>query len=337
MIVVFGAGGFIGTYLIDFLLEEKLQVLAVDNSVLAEQYYKNKGVPFIRTDITQESQFKELPDKRVDAVINVACLQPVNVHEDKYKSSRYISVNVIGTINILDYCCRNSVKKIIYTISHRGVQGLWRKGETINEESAKSLKYTGEYAMFSISECAALDCLEHYFQQHGICNIVLRLPPVYGYGPHLEGYRDGKPVKSGFMVFIEKAMKSEPIDLWGDVERGRDIVYVKDVVSAIVLSLRNAEAKGLYNISSGEKITLRQEAEEIVHVFSPSNSPSEIRYVGSQPNSVEPFLYDISKARCELQWLPKYNLKEMLRDIKKEMELGRYDYLVERRRQIFNG
>jgi UDP-glucose 4-epimerase len=335
MIVVFGAGGFIGTYLIDVMVEQKFRILAVDNDVLAQEYFQNKGIPFTRVDITKDEEFSKLPNERIEAAINVACLQPVNVQKRKYKSSNFINVNVIGTINILDYCCRNSADKLISTISHRGVQGLWTTGETVKEESTKALKYSGDFAMFSISECAALDCLEHYAQEYGIGSVVLRLPPVYGYGPHLEGYREGKRVKSGFMTFIEKAMNSEPIELWGDDERGRDIVYVKDVVSAIILSLKNDEARGLYNISSGEKVTLRREAEEIIRVFSPPERPSEIKNMPYRPNSVEPFHYDISKARSELQWFPRYPLVSMLMDIRQEMALRRYEYLVKRREQMF--
>lgn len=337
MIVVVGAGGFIGTYLVDSLLDEGFEVLAVDTSQLAEEYYAHKQVPFARVDITKEAELQRLPSQGVEAVINVACLQPVNVSTESYRSSEYIMVNVVGNLNLLDYCLRSGTKRFVYTVSHRGVQGLWAKGEIINEESVKALKFTGEYAMFSISECAAQDCVEHYVQQCGIQATILRLPPVYGYGPHLEGYRDGVPVKSGFMVFIDKAIASEPIELWGDSERARDVVYVKDVVSAVILTLRNKEARGLYNVASGEKVSLREEAEEIIRVFSPVNKPSEVRIRPNRPNSVEPFHYDISKARYDLQWFPRYLLHEMLVDIKKEMNDGRFEFLVEKRRRMFEG
>jgi UDP-glucose 4-epimerase len=337
MIVVAGAGGFIGTYLVDAMLEEGFEVLAVDTSSIAREYYSRKGVSFAQVDITKKEDLRRLPDSGVEAVINVACLQPVNVNIETYRAAEYIEVNVVGTLNLLDYCLRAGTRRFLYTVSHRGVQGLWVRGEIIDENSVKALKFTGEYAMFAISECAAQDCLEHYVQQYGIQAVVLRLPPVYGYGPHLEGYREGKPVKSGFMVFIEKAMASETIELWGDCDRARDVVYVKDVVSAIVLTLRNREARGLYNISSGESVSLRQEAEEIIRVFSPADNPSGLGFRPEQPNSVEPFQYDITKARKDLQWFPRYLLHDMLVDFKSEMESGRFEFLVEKRRRMFAG
>lgn len=335
MIVVFGAGGFIGTYLIDGLIADGYEVLAVDVSEIAETYYRGRGIPFARVDITSEASFAALPTVGVDAIVNVACLQPVNVSEAAYRSVDYIQINVVGVLNILEWARRVGTRDVVHTISHRGVQGLWVRGEIITESSVKALKHSGDYTMFSISECAALDCIEHYNEAYGRRGVVLRLPPVYGYGPHLEGYRNGKPVKTGFMIFIERATKGEPLELWGDPERARDIVYVKDVVTAILLSLRNKEAIGLYNVASGEKVSLRTEAEEIVRVFSPKERPSTFVYRPERPNSVEPFLYDISKARRDLQWYPRYGVREMLEDFKREMESGRFDFLVEKRRQLF--
>jgi UDP-glucose 4-epimerase len=337
MIVVIGAGGFIGSYLVDALVAGGFKVLAVDKSKLAEGHYSQRSVPFLRADITDEESFKKLPASGVEAVVNVACLQPHNVSEQAYKPSEYIRINVIGTLNALAYCRQNGIGKIVYTISHRGVQGLWDRGEIIDESATKALKHTGDYAMFSISEIAAMDCVEYYTHQHGLRGVVLRLPPVYGYGPHLEGFRDGKPVKTGFLAFIEQAKAGKPLELWGDYERARDIVYVKDVVSAIILAIRNKDAVGLYNIASGEKVSLKQEAEEIVRLFSPKGKPSSFTYAPDRPNSVEPFHYDIRKARQDLQWFPRYLVKEMLEDIKKEMESERFGFLLEKRRKMLAG
>jgi UDP-glucose 4-epimerase len=337
MIVVIGAGGFIGTYLVDALMAEGLDVVAVDVNDVAREHYASQGVSFVRMDITRPGDFDQLPSAGVDAVVDVACLQPVDVSEEAYEASEYIRVNVIGTLNILEYCRRSGAGKVIYTISHRGVQGLWDRGEVITEEATKALKFTGEYTMFSISECAAVDCVWHYAAAYGLQGVVLRLPPVFGYGPHLEGYREGKPVKAGFAVFIDRAIKGQTIELWGDVESSRDIVYVKDVVSAIGLALAKEEASGLYNIASGVQASLRQEAEEIARVFSPEANRSPIVFRPELPNAVEPFAYDITKAGRELGWFPRYHLREMFEDIKEEMASGRFDYLVEKRVRMMDG
>ncbi|WP_374032739.1 NAD-dependent epimerase/dehydratase family protein [Bdellovibrio bacteriovorus] len=68
--------------------------------------------------------------------------------------------------------------------------------------------------MFSISESAAQDCVYHYNAQYGLNGVIFRLPPVYGYGPHTEIFKDGKPTKTGFQIFIDNAKACKPIELW---------------------------------------------------------------------------------------------------------------------------
>jgi UDP-glucose 4-epimerase len=160
---------------------------------------------------------------------------------------------------------------------------------------------------------------------------------VFGYGPHTEGFKAGKPQKTGFQVFVENAIHGEPIEVWGDWEKGRDIIYVKDVVSAIVLALKSNNAMGLYNIASGKLLSLRQEVEEIVEAFSPNDHRSKIVRRPDIPNSIEPFLYDISRARRDLGWSPKYSFREMLEDYKEEMRSGRFSFLVQKRRTMMAG
>jgi UDP-glucose 4-epimerase len=216
---------------------------------------------------------------------------------------------------------------------------MWaeKSGKPIRESDGRSIKFTGEYAMFSISESAATDCIEHYSQTYGIEGVVLRLPPVYGYGPHTEIFKDGKPLKTGFQVFIENAEQSRPIMLWGDPANGRDIIYVKDVVSAIGRALKKSNVGGLYNISSGQCLSLKKQAECIVRVFSPPGRPSEIRYQPDMPNLIESYIYDIDKARRMLGWQPNYSFENMLIDYRKEMQSGRFAFLVEKRRVLMQG
>jgi UDP-glucose 4-epimerase len=269
----------------------------------------------------------------VNSVVNLASLQPANVRQEEHKPSDYVKVNVLGVLNILEFCRKLRVPKVIHTISYKSV-GAFGPDRVINENDTKAIEYSGEYAMFSISESAAADCVQHYTKQYGIQGIVMRLPPVYGYGPHTEILRDGKPHKTGFQVFIENASSGNPIELWGDCEKGRDIIYVKDVTSAIILALESRNASGLYNIASGRLLTLREEAEQIVKAFSPKDRSPRIVYRPEIPNSIQPFLYDIGKARRELGWAPKYSFQEMLEDYKTEMKKGRFNFLVRRRLEM---
>jgi len=336
LIIVFGAGGFIGTYLVDRLATDGLDVVASDIVDSAKDHYKKNGIRFTKLDITSPPEFDKLPVEGVESVVDLACLQPANVSKMKYSPLEYMNVNVIGTLNVLEYCRKAGIKKVIYASSHRQMEGLWNQGVPLREDAGRSLKYTGEFAMYSISQAAAEDCVMHYSRQYGMQGIIFRLPPVYGYGPHTEIFKHGEPIKTGFQIFMENAESGKPVELWGNVEKGRDIIYVKDVVLAFVLALKNKEASGVYNIASGRYLTLRQEAEEIVRAFSPSSQPSQIVLRPEKPNSVESFVYDISKARQDLGWAPQYTFAQMLQDYKKEKQSGRFKFLVEKRRHMFH-
>lgn len=332
IVVIFGASGFIGTYLVDRLVEDGFYVIATDISRKGEAYYKKQGVPFVRLDITREKEFDALPKTGVSTVVHVACLQPAHVSEREHDPKEYIKVNSLGTINILEYCKRNKVPKILYTSSHLEVdESIRGQGKYIHENAPRAINYTGEYSMYLISQNVAVDCVAYYSQKYGIKGIVCRVPPVYGYGPHTEIFQNGKPVKTGFKIFIENAIAGKPLEVWGDCKTGRDIVYVKDVVSAIILALKSDRASGLYNIASGKPLSLEQEAKGIIKVFSSRENPSVIIYRPDKPNSIKPFLYDISKAKKELGWHPQYSFEEMLLDYRIEMESARFDFLLKKR------
>lgn len=334
-ILVFGASGFIATYLIDELLNQGFKVTASDINDIGREYYKNKNVTFVNLDITQKSDFGKLGPCKYDAVVHLAACQPANVGQEQYDARDYINVNVIGTLNILDYCKQNQVGKIIYASSHRNTQGLWSDNKAIREEDGRGIKYDGEYAMFSISESAAQDCVMHYQAQYGLTGVIFRLPPVYGYGPHTLIFKEGKPIKTGFQIFIEKAIACQPLEIWGNGDVGRDIIYIKDVVSAFIKAITNPAVSGLFNITSGNYLTLRAQAETIAKLFWGATTQPIFIERPELSNGMDSFLYDNSKAKRELEWIPKFTFEDMLIDYKKEMESKRYEYLLNKRKTMF--
>jgi UDP-glucose 4-epimerase len=334
-ILVIGASGFIATYLIDELLRQGHHVTAADISDVGREYYQRKKIDYFNIDITKASDFDVLVGKKYDVVVHLAACQPANVGQAKYDARDYINVNVIGTLNVLEFCRQKQVEKIIYASSHRNTQGLWSASKAIREEDGREIKYSGEYAMFSISESAAQDCVLHYQAQFNLNGIIFRLPPVYGYGPHTEIYMDGKPIKTGFQIFIENAQACRPLEIWGSADVGRDIIYVKDVVSAFVKAIDMPKVSGLFNITSGNYLTLRAQAQTIAQLFWGSTTQPVIIERPELSNGMDSFLYDNSKAMRELDWSPKYQFKDMLIDYKIEMESKRYEYLLNKRQTMF--
>jgi UDP-glucose 4-epimerase len=335
-ILVLGAAGFIGTYLVDELVALGYDVTASDLAQPNGNSFWRDDVSFVPIDITRKADFDALKGGRFDVVVHVAACQPAKVGPDQYDPADYIKVNVLGTLNVLEFCRSCSAEKIIYASSHRNTQALWASRSVIREEDGRGIKFTGEYAMFSISESAAQDCVTYYQEQHGLTGIIFRLPPVYGYGPHTEIFKDGKRIKTGFQIFIEKAQACEPLEIWGNADIGRDIVYIKDVTSAFVKAIASPTARGLYNIASGRGLTLREQAQTIAELYWGSATQPSFIEVPSRSNDMEAFVYDISKAERELQWAPRYDFRAMLLDYKKESEIGRFRHLVDKRQQMFN-
>jgi UDP-glucose 4-epimerase len=332
-IIVFGACGFIGFYLVRQLQQAGFSVLAVDKSMNDEaRFLVRSGASFIALDITNEKAFDRLPEEGVHAVVNLACAQPAST--DKNNPAKYISVNVLGVANILRYCKRREINKMLHTISHRNVQGLWERGEKITEASPRAIKYTGKFAAFSISESAAADIIEYYIQQHGMNCVIFRLPSVYGFGHHESLIVDGKIAKTGLGIFIESARAGKTIEVWGDSEKGRDVIYVKDVVAAVILAIQNESVSGIFNIASGIALTLRNQVDSIVRIFSSKENRPQIVLRPEMPNSIDACSYDISKAAEVLGWRPQYSFDDMLVDYKMEMERGELDFLLNRKQRM---
>ena len=145
-------------------------------------------------------------------------------------------------------------------------RGCGSVAKKLRKKSPRAIKYTGKFSLFSISESAAADIIEYHNQQHQMKCVIFRLPSVYGFGHHQAFLVDGKSIKTGLGVFIERASTGNPIEIWGDKDTGRDVIYVKDVVSAVMLAIKteNAGISGTFNIASGRILTLQDQVDSIV-------------------------------------------------------------------------
>lgn len=329
MIVVIGGSGFIGSYLVEKLLAENEEVILTGRNAKVMEYYQGRNVKFIELNIENPNDFLKLPTKDVTGVVLLAGLLPANVKD--YNIHDYIDVNIKGTINVLEYCRRNNIKKIISTTTYADVQNLWEKGKAITETEKRDFNYTGDHAVYVISKNAAGDIIEHYNQEYGMQGCIFRLPMVYGVGPHGSIYVDGVLKKSGIQTFIDKATKGEDIEIWGDAQLERDIVYVKDVVQAIYQALKSDRARGLYNMTSGQTVTLEKQVEVIIDLFT-IDKKSKIVYKPENKNTGTSFLFSINKAYEDFGYSPKYkDYRVMMEDYKKELSKHSYDFLIDSR------
>lgn len=334
MVLIIGATGFIGMYTTEAFLKTGKRVLCTGRNEQLGKKLEDMGAEFLRLDITNESDFKKLPGKEIEGVILLAGLLPANAKadlEETENAADYFKVNVIGTINVLEYCRKNGIRKVIGSCSYSDVSGTWGKGYAITEEEPRNFSYTGDHAAYVISKNASNDVMEYYNQQHRMQCSWFRFPPVYGVGPHGTIYVEGKPYKSGIATFIDNAIAGRDIELWGDPHIKRDIIYVKDVAEAYVLALSCSSASGLYNMTSGTQLDLEDQAKAVIEIFGGEHK-SRIVYRPEKANHTLSFLYSMEKARKDFGFQPRYtNYFDMMRDYKSELESGRWNCLVESR------
>ncbi len=337
MVIVIGAAGFVGSYTVDQLIADGKQVLATSTRDSKRGMFESRGIPFVTLDITKKEDFDKLPASGVDGVLLLGGLLPANAPvnlDQEENADEYFRVNVIGTINVLEYCRKNGIRKVIGCCSYSDVAGAWRKGYAIKETEPRDFHFTGDHAVYVISKNAANDVMEYYNQQHGMQCAWFRFPPVYGVGPHGTIYVNGKPYKSGIQTFIEKAQNGEDIELWGDPHITRDIIYVKDVAKAFSLALDSEKTYGLYNMTSGTELDLEDQAKAVIEVFGNPARKSRIVYRPDKPNNTPSFLFAMSKAKEDFGFIPHYtSYVDMMKDYKAEMESGRWDQMIQERKK----
>lgn len=336
MVIVIGGTGFIGVYTVERLIKDGYKVLATGRNKSCCGYFKSLGADFVELDITNKNDFKKLPQTDVEAVILLAGLLPANEKVDiksNENADDYINVNVNGTINVLEYCRLHNIKKVISTTSYADVANAWRKDYAIKETEPRDFKFTGDHAVYVISKNAATDMILYYNCQHGMQGSIFRLPPVYGVGPHSEIYVNGKYYKTGIQTFIENAISGKPIEIWGDSNISRDIVYVKDIARAFSLAIKSDKTEGLYNMTLGKATTLYEQVETVIKIFG-KDKKSQIVMRPDKKNNTPSFLFDMTKAKNDFGFVPEYdNFEKMMIDYKNEMESGRFDFLIKSRKK----
>lgn len=331
MYIIIGASSFIGVYTVDEFLQQGCDVVVTGRKNKFKKHYDELGVKYINLDLTNEADFESLPKDGVEGVILLGGLLPANAEvtlEDDENAADYFRINTIGTINVLEYCRKNGIQRVISNCSYADVRGAWGK-KTITEDEPRDFIYKGDHAVYVFSKNAANDILEYYNQQHGMKNAWFRFPPVYGVGPHDSLFINGVLKKSGLKIFIDNASKGEDICIFGDPNLSRDVAYVKDVAHAFYLAMKSENTYGLYNMTSGRGVTLQEQAEVIAEIWKPdSGKKSKITYRPEVQNNTPSYLFSMEKAKRDFGFEPAYSdFRVMMTDYKKDLDVNKYQEL----------
>jgi UDP-glucose 4-epimerase len=315
-IIVIGATGGTGVHLTRYLSAQGYRVYATGQKERSADYFQAPNVSYLALDITQSKEFDRLPTANIKCLVLLAGMMPSRM--EGYDPYRYIDVNVHGTLNVLEFCRRNKIGKLIFMQSHADMSGHWNTGKFIPADAPRALSYKGDHAMYIISKCTAVDIIEHYHEEFGLQSIVLRLPTIYSYMPAATLYVDGKVQDMACMFMIERAIRGEEIEIWGDPSQAKDIVYIKDFIQIVASAISSETAQGIYNVGTGIATSLEEQILGIVEVFSEPGKRAPVVY-RPEKRSQTSYLYDISRTEQDLNYKVQYPYTRMLEDMKEEM------------------
>ncbi|MDK0647980.1 NAD-dependent epimerase/dehydratase family protein [Clostridium perfringens] len=325
-IIIFGATGNVGSYFTKYCKEyfDEKSYCIVASGRKETNIFTKEGIEYCKVDITKEEDFNKLPKEDVYAVVLLAAKIPS--YMDNYDAKEYIYSNIIGAYNVLEYCRKVKADRILYTQTVFDVSLSCKDGIELKPDIDRNFSYVGDHAMYVISKNTALEFIEHYYQEYGLKKFIFRLPTIYNYSPYQYYYPNGEKKMRPVYQMINRAIKGEPIELWGDPNYAKDMVHVYDFSQMLCKAIEVDRNEGFYNIGTGKPVTLKEQLETIIDVFSPANKKSEIIY-RPEKKSGGGFLMDVSNAKEELGYEPLYDCKKLFEDYKKEMNLNRFDEL----------
>jgi UDP-glucuronate decarboxylase len=290
-ILVSGGAGFLGSHLVERLLDLGNQVVVVDNfftgnSSNLSHVVNNSNLKVINHDVT-ESIFIE-----VDEIYNLAC--PASPEKYQINPVQTLKTNVVGAINMLDLA-----KQLNIRILQASTSEIY--GDPMVSPQYES--YWGNVNPVGIRSCydegkrAAETLFSDYHRQY---NTDIRVARIFNtYGPRMNVF-DGRVVSN----FVVQALKNLPLTVYGDGSQVRSLCYVDDLIDGF---LRLMAKNGLHqpvNLGNPEPITILELAKNII---TKTNSDSKIEFrdlPADDPKTREP---DISRAKSELGWSPKFN------------------------------
>jgi len=298
-ILVTGGAGFIGKYLVRSLLENGDSVTIFDNFSNSTKDSVSSlidiGAKIIEGDITKSLDILNAV-KDQDIVIHLAA--KISVSESINNPSETFRVNVDGTKNVLAACEKNHVKKLIVA-SSAAVYGEGSPDVKLTEESK-----TNPISPYGESKVRMEQEIKQFVLEHDIDCIILRFFNIFGIGQSLE--------YAGVITkFLKRIRQEVPLEIFGDGMQTRDFVAVDDVINSIHNSISYGKS-GTYNIASGKVVTIKELAELMVLA---SGKKIEIKYTAEQNGDIRNSQTDISLAKKDLGYSPKFELdriKELL-------------------------
>ena len=291
-VLVTGGAGFIGSNLVDRLVNENYNVVVFDDeSADKDKFYWNPKA---------DNRKKSI--KHIDCSVcdNVDCIfhlaADTQIQPSIENPSRTFENNIMGTQLVLEAARKHKIKKVILSSTSAVYGNNWTPHNERMDVKCMNPYATSKY-------CAEKLC-KMYYELYGIQTVCLRYFNVYG---------DRMPTKGSYCpvisIFQQQLQRNEPLTICGDGEQERDFVHVSDIVNANILAMNidNNRCYGnVFNIGTGKTYTVNQVADLM--------GAKERVSIPERQGEIKMSLADINKSRRVLNWEPKTNLQEWLRN-----------------------
>ena len=293
-VLVTGGAGFIGSHLVDRLVQEGNQVIVIDNLSTGKRKQVNKKAQFYKMDIRSKRIERVFRKERPLIVVHLAA--QMNVRLSTEDPGFDAEVNILGTVNLLEHAVKHGVRKVSFASSGGAVYGeqeVFPAGESHR---------TDPMSPYGISKLAGEKYLAYYTNTTGLRHVVLRFGNVYGPRQEPEG-------EAGVIAIFSKLMLEggQPI-INGTGKQTRDFVYVDDVVESIMATI-GEDVQGIFNVGTGQESTVN-ECYGIIKEL--TNSSCKDLYGAAKKGEQFRSVLDVKKLREGFDWEPQVSLPEGL-------------------------
>jgi len=294
-VIVTGGPGFIGSHIVDMLINKGYEVAVIDNLVHGKLENLNRKASFYKFNILDKRVSEVFNEVKPDLVIHEAA--HINV-ENSIKNPMYdAEVNILGTLNILECCRMFGIKKIIYPSS----AAIFGNPVYLPIDENHPLNMVSDYG---VTKHTVEHYLKVYKELYGIDYVVLRYSNVYG--PRQDSSGEGGVIA----IFCERISQGIPPCIYGDGEQIRDFVFVKDVASANILALESDKID-IFNVCTNSKISINDLFGTLSGL---QGSRLEAIRVSPRSGDIRTSYMSYSLIYRELGWSPQYSLHQGLKE-----------------------
>lgn len=294
-ILVTGGVGFIGSHVVDLLVENNYDICVIDNLSHGKIEYINPKAKFYKCDILNQDILNILQIEKPEIIIHLAA--QVNASESVINPLKDAKVNIIGTINLLEAAKKAGVKKILYSSS----AAVFGEPEYLPIDEKHPLDMISGYG---VSKHTVEHYLSVYKKLYNISYIVLRYANVYG--PRQDASAEGGVVS----IFCDKILNDEVPYIYGTGEQTRDFVYVKDVAKANLLSIRS-DKEGIFNVCTNKKTSINELFKMIMNMLNKNVKPL---YTTKRDGDIDNSYMSYEKIFNNIGWKPDYEIIEGMRE-----------------------